>query len=242
MNILALIPARGGSKGVLKKNIKLLGDYPLIAYTIAAAKLSKNINKIVVTTDSQETADIAIKFGAEVPCLRPSELAGDKSADIDYILHMLNFLQINENYTPDLIVLLRPTTPLREVEYIDEAVERFINNDEATSLRSAHPVAESPFKWYSKDGDFFTTISDKYTLEDTNKPRQSFAEVYIPNGYVDILRPKYVKENNSLYGEKILGYITPDGYEVDTLEEFGYIEYLISKNSTDLLKYLKKEE
>jgi CMP-N,N'-diacetyllegionaminic acid synthase len=240
MNILALIPARGGSKGVPKKNIKLLEGFPLICYSIAAAKLSKKINKVVVSTDSEEIAEIARNFGAQAPFLRPSELAGDESADIDYVLHTLNWLEKNENYISDLIILLRATTPLRESNHIDEAIEEFVKNSEATSLRSSHAVAESPFKWFLIKDKFYTPICDKYTLEDANKPRQSFPEVYIPNGYVDILKPSFIKERNSLYGDKILSYVTPNGYEVDTLEEFKYIEYLVSKNGSDLLEHLKK--
>ncbi|MDD5372773.1 MAG: acylneuraminate cytidylyltransferase family protein [Sulfurimonas sp.] len=242
MNILALIPARGGSKGVPKKNIKLLEGFPLIGYTIAAAKLSKKINRVIVSTDSEEIAEISCSFGAQAPFLRPSEFAGDKSADIDYVLHTLNWLEKNEDYIPDLIILLRATTPLREVKYIDAAIEEFMKNSEATSLRSSHIAAESPFKWFLIKDNFYTPICDKYTLEDTNKPRQSFPEVYIPNGYVDILKPSFIKQYNSLYGGKILGYVTPNGYEVDTLEEFKYIEYLISKNGSDLLEHLKKNK
>ncbi len=240
MKILALIPARGGSKGVPKKNIKLLKDFPLISYTIAAAKLSKKINKVVVTTDSQEIVDISLKYNAEVPFLRPSELANDSSNDIDFVVHALDWLENNENFIPDLVVLLRPTTPLREVEYLDDAIEELIKNNKATSLRSSHIVAESPFKWFSIKDDFYTPICDKYNLEDTSKPRQFFPDVYIPNGYVDVLKIDFIKKNNSLYGSNILGYITPIGYEVDTLDDFEYIEFQISKKSTPLFKYLNK--
>lgn len=241
MNILALIPARGGSKGVPQKNIKLLENYPLISYTIAAAKLSEKINRVLVSTDSQEIADISLQFDAEVPFLRPSELASDTSTDIDFIIHALNWLETNENYIPDFVVLLRPTTPLREIKFIDQSIEILIQNNEATSLRSSHLVAETPFKWFSMEEKYYAPISDKYTLEDTNKPRQFFPDVYIPNGYVDILKPDFIKKHNSLYGNNILGYITPVGYEVDTINDFEYIEYQISKNNTDLLKYLEKK-
>ena len=240
MNILALIPARGGSKGVPKKNIKLLEKHPLISYTIAAAKLSKRINKIVVTTDSQEIADISLKYNAEVPFLRPSELANDKSTDIDFVMHALNWLEYNENYIPDLIVLLRPTTPLREVEFIDNAIEKFVTNTNATSLRSSHLSSESPFKWFTLKDNFYDSICNIYSLEDTNRPRQFFTEIYIPNGYVDIIVPNLIKEKNSIFGNKILSFITPIGYEIDTIDEFEYIEYRISKYGTKLLKYLKK--
>ena len=239
MKILALIPARGGSKGVPKKNIKLLDNFPLLSFTVAAAKLSTKINRVIVSTDSQEIADIALEFNAEVPFLRPNEFAGDKSTDIDYITHALDWLKCNENYIPDLIVLLRPTTPLREVIIIDKAIEKLLKNEEATSLRSSHLSSESPFKWFSLKNKFYTAICDNYDLEDTNKPRQFFAETYIPNGYVDIIIPGLIKKNNSLFGNKILGFVTPIGYEIDTIDEFEYIEYRIMKYRTELLPYLK---
>jgi CMP-N,N'-diacetyllegionaminic acid synthase len=242
MNILALIPARGGSKGVPKKNIKLLQGYPLIAHSIIAAKLSNKINKIVVSTDSQEIAEISSKYGAETPFLRPTELANDSSKDIDFVLHALDYLKVNENYTPDLIVLLRPTTPMREIEVVDAAIEKYLNDKKATSLRSSHPASESPFKWFLLKNDYYTPICEKYTLEDTNKPRQDFSEVYIPNGYVDILNPNFIKTSHALYGEQIIAYITPHGYEIDTIEDFKYIEYQISQQDTAILKDLKKTE
>ena len=192
-------------------------------------KLSKKINRVIVSTDSQEIANIALQFNAEVPFLRPDELASDKSRDIDYILHSLDWLKNNENYTPDLIILLRPTTPLRETKFIDKAIDQMIQQRNATSLRSSHLVPETPFKWFSLKGNFYAPICDNYTLEDTNNPRQSFPEIYVPNGYVDIIKPDVIKKQNSLYGNKIFAFITPLGYEVDTLEDFEYIEYLIFK-------------
>ena len=241
MEILALIPARGGSKGVPKKNIKLLDNFPLLSYSIAAAKLSQNITRVIVSTDSQEIADIAQKFGAEVPFLRPKHLANDISQDIDFVQHCLEYLETQEGYTPDYIVLLRPTTPLRETAHIDKAIEKFQNTKNATSLRSSHEAPESPFKWFGLENEFYTSICEEVALEETNKPRQSFKSVYVPNGYVDILKPDYVKNSTEIYGKEILSYITPDGYEIDTLEEFEYIEYRLVKKGTELHKYLDKK-
>ncbi|WP_294961211.1 acylneuraminate cytidylyltransferase family protein [Sulfurimonas sp.] len=240
MKVLALIPARGGSKGVPKKNIKLLENFPLISYTIAAAKLSKTIDKVIVSTDSKEIVDISLEYDAEVPFLRPDRISTDHATDIDFVLHSLEWLEKNENYIPDLVVLLRPTTPLRDIKYIDDAIESLKNNNVATSLRSSHVVSESPFKWFSLRNEFYTPICEKYKLEDTERPRQFFPDVYIPNGYVDILRTQFVKMHNSLYGNHIFGFITPMGYEVDTLDDFEYIEFQISKKGTPLFKYLNK--
>ena len=135
MNIISVIPARSGSKGVPDKNIKLLAGKPLIAYSIAAAKKSKLINKIIVSTDSKKYANIAKKYGAEAPFLRPAELAGGKSTDYDWVNHLLNWLATNEDNNPEYLVHLRPTTPLRDPEIIDNAIEELINNLEATVHR-----------------------------------------------------------------------------------------------------------
>lgn len=227
LKILALIPARGGSKGVPKKNIKPMAGKPLIYYSIDTAIQSKYINKIIVSTDSQEILDLVSRKGVEIPFLRPSQFAQDGSLDEDYFFHCLSYLEKEEGYIPDLIVLLRPTTPLRDSNILDNAIEFFLKNKIATSLRSAHEVSESPFKWFKIKDDYYEPISSEYSLIDTNNPRQFFPKVYIPNGYIDILKSKVV--GNNIYGDKILSYITPFSYEIDTKEDFEYIEYLIEK-------------
>lgn len=228
LKILCIIPARGGSKGVPKKNIKLLANKPLIAYTIQTALSSKMINNIVVSTDSKEILNVAKEYGVNTPFLRPKEFSKDSSLDIEYINHTLNMLE-KDGYTPDLIVLLRPTTPLRDSLLIDEAIHKIINSKDATGLRSAHSVAESPFKWFKVKNSFYTPICKELTLEDTNRPRQDFEDVYLPNGYVDIIIPKYKDKN--LYGENILSFITPISYEIDTIKDFEYIEFLAKKGN-----------
>lgn len=231
MNILAIIPARSGSKGVPKKNIKLLNKLPLIGHSIKSAQASKLINKIIISTDSQEIADIAEKFNVAVPFLRPQEFATDTSQDIEFIQHTLTWLQENEKYIPDFIVLLRPTTPIREYKVIDNAIKIMIDSKNATSLRSSHKSSESPFKWFKIKDDIYTTIHEDYTLQDTNKPRQSFEDVYIPNGYVDILTPDTVYKYNNIYGDRIYSYITDVTYEIDTIEEFDFLEYKLNQRS-----------
>ena len=125
--ILAIIAARGGSKGIPKKNIIDLGGHPLIAYSIAVAKLSKLIERIIVSTDSEEIAEISKKYGAEVPFIRPEEYARDNSPDKEFVQHAINWFKEKENYAPEYMVHIRPTTPLRKPEIIDEAIEKFLN-------------------------------------------------------------------------------------------------------------------
>ncbi len=238
--IIGIIPARSGSKGVSKKNIKLLGGYPLIAYTIAAAKQAKEIDRVIVSTDSKEIAEIAKTYGAEVPFLRPKEFATDNSPDMDFILHALDWLKENENIEPELLVHLRPTTPLRDPELIDSAIQSIKKNNKATSLRSAHEMPESPHKVFEiKNGFWVGLFPNDPRPEYYNLPRQTFPLAYHPNGYVDIIKPDFVRKNNSLHGPRMLAFITPVSIEVDQPEDFEYLGYIINKKGHKLYDYLK---
>lgn len=238
--VYGIIPARGGSKGIPCKNMKPLGGYPLIAYTIAAAKMSKEISRAIVSTDSAEILAIANKYGAETPFMRPEELAGDKSPDIDFVLHAINWLEQNENTIPDYLVHLRPTTPLRDPAIIDKAIQELKGQLKATSLRSGHPSAESPFKWFLRDKEgYFTSILSEYSNDLINMPRQSFPTVYIPDGYVDVLRTAFIIGSRNLHGDKVIGFISPPCVEVDRLEDFEFLEFELKKGSNPVFEYLK---
>ncbi|MDB2469180.1 acylneuraminate cytidylyltransferase family protein [Alphaproteobacteria bacterium] len=234
--IVAIIPARSGSKSVIDKNIKDLAGYPLIAYSIAAALMSRHISRIVVSTDSSQYASIAQKFGGEVPFLRPPNISGDTSGDRDFLLHAISWMRKNEGVVPELWVHLRPTTPLRDPEVIDQAIETFLGNAEASSLRSGHPAPESPMKWFVKKGKYFKSFVDNET---SNLPKEMFLQSYVPNGYVDIVRTSIVEKNIEIHGDKILGFVSQVTNEVDSNEEYEYIEYLLTKYGSILTKYLK---
>ena len=238
--VFALIPARGGSKGVPKKNIRRLAGYPLIAYSIVAAKLCPLVDRIVVSTDSQEIANISEKYGADVPFMRPPELASDNSPDREFIMHALGYFDREEGKLPDYLVHLRPTTPLRDPALLKEAIEQMRNNPEATSLRSAHAAPESPFKWFMKDDrGYFHGLNPGSPPGYTNLPRQSFAPVYIPDGYVDVLRVSFLMNSTDIHGERIMAYISPECVEVDTAREFEFLEFAISRSANPLAMYLK---
>lgn len=235
----ALIPARGGSKGVPKKNIKILGGYPLIAFSIIAAKLCPEIERIIVSTDSPEIADIARAYGAEVPFLRPPELSQDNSPDIDFIRHALIWLTSHES-EPDFIVELRPTTPLRAPILVSTAIQSIKSNTEATSLRSAHELSEPPQKMMGIHNGFLTGLFPNDSRpEYYNLPRQTFAPAYHPNGYVDIIKTDTVRNTGRLHGSRILAFVTPYTVEVDGIEQFDYLEYIIEKQGHPLYGYLK---
>ncbi|OGN05666.1 MAG: hypothetical protein A2831_00600 [Candidatus Yanofskybacteria bacterium RIFCSPHIGHO2_01_FULL_44_17] len=243
MEIYSLIQARGGSKGVPKKNLKLLGGYPLIAYSVMASKLSKHIKRTIVSTDSPEIAEVAKKYGAEIPFLRPAEFAQDRSTDLDVFAHTVEWLDKKEGKLPDFLVQFRPTTPLREPVLIDEAIEKIMANPGATSLRSAHKLAEPPHKMLQISTAGFWTgfFPNDPRPEYYNLPRQTFPDAYHPNGYVDIVRPDFIKNNPGLFlGSVVLAFNTPFTVEIDRPEDFEYLEYSFQKQPSPLHEHLIK--
>jgi CMP-N,N'-diacetyllegionaminic acid synthase len=237
VNIVAIIPARSGSKSIVDKNIKELSGHPLIAYSIAVAKLSKKVDKVIVSTNSQEYSKIAKEYGAEVPFTRPNEFSSDTSTDKDFLVHAMNWLEENENITPEYWVHLRPTTPLRDLEVVDNAIDKIIQDKSASSLRSGHKAPESPLKWFVKDKHYFKGLvaGEKYNL-----PKESFEQVYIPNGFVDIVKYSFVMNNKEIHGDKMIGFESPICTEVDSAEEFEYIQYQLDRNGSKLLDYLNQ--
>lgn len=239
MSMIAIIPARSGSKGVPGKNIKLLGGIPLFAFSIIAAKMMPSVSRVIISTDSSEYAEIAKEYGAEVPFLRPNEISGDKSTDFDLFLHALNWFKDYENFIPEYLLHLRPTTPLRDPQIMEEAVKLFNENKNiATSLRSGHSASESPYKWFLKDDqNYFKGLRDDLTPEKVNLPRQSFPSVYIPDGYIDILKSSVILENRTLHGDKMLVFESPFCVEVDTKDDFEYLEFQIEKEGSTLINF-----
>ncbi len=225
MNILALILARGGSKGIPGKNIKELAGKPLIAWTIEEAKRSKHISRIIVSTDSEEIASIAREWGAETPFMRPAELADDHSPDIDAFEHALVWLKENEECVPDLIAHLRVNSPLRTAEDIDRGIELMLENMDADSVRAVTKAPLHPLKTYRLEGNElkpfvpqeFHGINEPYNL-----PWQSLPRAYTTGGYLTILKSSTILEKRSMSGERFLGYEVDPGnvVDIDTPEQF----------------------
>jgi CMP-N,N'-diacetyllegionaminic acid synthase len=239
-NVIGIIPARGGSKGVPGKNIREFGGFPMIAYSVIASKLSKNIERTIVSTDSEEIADIASNYGAEVPFLRPAELAGDDSKDIDFFKHAINWFKDNEGYIPEYWAQLRPTTPLREPELIEDSITLIQNHPDATSLVSIHEFPENPGKMFGmQDGYLHGLCPLDPRPEYFTLPRQEFAPAYFGNGYVDIVKSKTILELGSCYGPRILGFEAPDTGEIDVEDDFKKLEFYLSTSSNSVHKYLK---
>jgi len=172
---------------------------------------------------------VANSFDAETPFLRPAEISGDKSTDYELFIHLLNWFKLNENYEPEYIIHLRPTTPLRDPSKMNEAFELFENNKSmASSLRSGHLAPESPFKWFLKDDEnYFKGLTPDLTPQKVNLPRQSFPPVYVPDGYIDILKSKVILNSGTLHGEKMIVYESPFCIEIDTVNDFNYLDYEI---------------
>lgn len=226
--VLALIPARSGSKGVKDKNIKLLGGKPVINWSIEACLKSKKIDRVIVSTDSKEYAEIALKAGAEVPFLRPVEISKDNSGDKEFIVHALNFLK-EHNELPELIAHIRPSTPIRNPDIIDKAIEVFMDSDNATALRSVHKMSESSYKNFEiTSDDYLIPLGAKYTNDISNNPRQSFPPTYTANGYIDILSTKFITNFDLIHGEKVIPFMTPLTLEIDTEEDFMMLEHVIA--------------
>lgn len=239
--VIAIVPARGGSKGVPKKNIKNLGGYPLLAYSIIASKLCPEIERVIVSTDSPEIAEIAKFYGGEVPFLRPSQYANDKSPNEDFIIHALDYFKNEEGFEPEIIVQILPTTPFRDPKLISMAISEFYTDSNATSLRAVHALPEPPQKMLQmQDGYLVGFFPNDPRPDYHNLPRQTFPTAYQPNGYVDILKTDFVRKTGALFGPRMKGFITEFVVEVDAQEQFEHLEYILEKKGHMLYDYMKK--
>ena len=239
--VCAIIPARSGSKGIPHKNTKLMCGYPLIAYTIAAAKLSETINRTIVSTDSREYADIAESYGAQAPFLRPAEISGDTSTDLELMEHAIQWLYEHENSVPEYFVHLRVTCPIRDPAVIDQAVALMKQHPEATCLLSACLPAGilTPYKWLIKqDDNYFKSIFFENN-DDANRPRQSYPAAYMRSVYVDILSVESLVANGVLFGNKILAFETAETVDIDNMEDYEKAEELVLKGDFKIYQYLR---
>lgn len=232
--VFALVLARGVSKRIPHKNIKLLNGKPLIAYSIDEAKKSKYVDRVITSTDDVEIAEIAKKIGSEVPFMRPSELAGDTVTDYPVFIHALEWLEKNENYKPDIIVQLRPTSPLRTVEHIDSAIELLANNPKADSVRTVTEPDQSPYKMYkiNKEGVLEPLLVIEGEKESFNLPQQKLPKAYKHVGYVDVMWHRTLMEKKQMTGTKIIPLVLEKAYSgINKPEEWEYYEFLIKQQN-----------
>ena len=239
-SVYAIIPARSGSKGVKNKNIRCLKGYPLIAFTSVATNMCGEASRVFISTDSEYYAEIGRYYGAEAPFLRPAEISGDKSTDIEFMEHAITWLAENEGVLPEYFMHMRPTYPLRKPEIVREAVKRMKADPSATSLRSAHLAPNTPYKWFNlREDGYYKSIKPGLTLDEANNPRQAFPDVYIPDSYVDVLRTEFIINNDLMHGDRMIGYVVEGGIDVDAKEDMDFLEYYVSDHSNPVLEYLQ---
>jgi len=233
---LGLVLARGGSKSVPRKNIYLVLGKPLLAYTIEAALAARSITRLVVTTNDPEIAAIAGRLGAEVPFLRPPELAEDETPDYPVVRHALEWLEAKDGYRPDLIVQLRPTSPLRTSLHLDEAVALLRAHPDADSVRGICRPQQNPHKMWrmASDGFLEPLLTVAGVPEPFNSPRQTLPVVWWQNGYIDAFWRRTVFEQHSLTGARVLGYVIdePEHVDIDSLHDIEVLELILRKRQS----------
>jgi YrbI family 3-deoxy-D-manno-octulosonate 8-phosphate phosphatase len=230
--VLALIPARGGSKGIPRKNIRPFAGHPLIAYSIAAARQAETVTRVVVSTDDDEIAAVAREYGAEVPFLRPPELAQDDTTDLPVFQHALRWLADHEGYHPEVVVQLRPTSPVRPPGLVDAAVRLLLAHPEADSVRGVVPAGQNPFKMWRIDperGCLQPLLTLPGVPEPYNAPRQSLPPVFWQTGHIDAIRARTILEKNSMSGTVILPLQIDPRYtvDIDTPTDWQRAEWLV---------------
>lgn len=229
MNIVAIIPARGGSKGIPRKNLAKINGQPLISFSIEHALASKLINRVIVSTEDEEISKTAKRYGAEIPVIRPKELAKDHVLDIPVFEHMLSYLEKNEQYIADIVVHLRPTAPYRKPEWIDEAIELLINDTDADSVRSVSEPSQHPYRTFNITDGYLSPIMKHEHPEPYLLRRQDLPKMFFYNCVIDITRPSTIFDQHSMTGKKMLPYImNPENVlDIDTKQDLEFARFFL---------------
>ena len=239
-DILAIIPARGGSKGIPRKNIRPFSGYPLIAWSIAAAKQSSLVKRVIISTDDEEIAAVARQFGAEAPFLRPSEHAQDNTTDLPVFEHALKWLADHEGYRPDVVVQLRPTSPIRPRGLVDHAIEILLAHPDADSVRGVVPAGQNPHKmWRLTNGENapMKNLLDLAGIEEPyNAPRQVLPPRYWQTGHVDAIRTATILKG-SMSGKNIYPLLIDPRFtvDIDNLQDWARYEHLVATGKLDMV-------
>jgi CMP-N-acetylneuraminic acid synthetase len=240
--VLGVIQARGGSKGMPGKNLLALGDFPLIAYSVASGLAAKRITRLIISTDSPEIADMAKSYGAEVPFMRPAALATDDAKDFPLFDHALRTLAERESYRPEAVVQLRPTTPLRPRGLLDEAIDLLLADPATDCVRGVTEPSENPFKmWRIPAGSsYMAPLLQGEFPEPYNTPRQKLPPVYWQTGHVDVIRPRTILELGSMTGQRIRPVMIDQRYciDIDTPRDLELASWRLGRGDleTDLPK------
>jgi N-acylneuraminate cytidylyltransferase len=215
VEVLALVPARGGSKGIPGKNLIDFLGRPLVEWSIAAALDAKLVTRVAVSTDDDKIAEVSLAAGAEVPFRRPPELSGDLVPDFPVFEHALQWFAQEEGYEPEIVVHLRPTSPVRPPGLIDEGIRRLIEAPNAHSLRAVCEPMENPFKMWRIENDLLTPLVDSGVVEGYNRPRQELPDVYWHCGTLDVVRATTILDRRSISGTVILPFVIDSSLAVD---------------------------
>jgi N-acylneuraminate cytidylyltransferase len=230
---ISLIPARGGSKVIPKKNIAPLNKKPLIAHSIEYSLSCSLVERTIVSTDDPEIAEVARNYGAEVPFVRPSEFAQDDTPDFPVFYHALDWLRRNEGFSPDLVVQLRPTTPIRPPGLINRAIQMMMDDEDADCVRSVREPAYSPYKMWKKKNDYLKPFIKLEGGESYNLPRQKLPEVFYHDGLLDVIRASTILEKKSVSGDKIIPLVTDNSFwvvDIDNPVDFVLAETFLKHN------------
>ncbi len=236
--VLAIIPARGGSKGIPRKNIKNFASHPLVAWSIAAAKQAGLVTRVIVSTDDEEIATVSRLHGAEVPFLRPADLATDLAVDYPLFKHALDWLKENEDYSPEIVVQLRPTSPIRPKGMVDQAVQTLFNHSDADSVRGVVPSGQNPYKMWQIESDrLIPLLKVKGIAEPYNSPRQNLPPTYWQTGHIDAIRTSTILEKKSLSGDLILPLMIEPAFtvDIDSLRDWSRAEWLVWHSGLDMV-------
>lgn len=234
MEVLAVIPARGGSKGIPRKNLVPLMGKPLVVHSIDHARASARVTRVVVSTEDAEIAATARAAGAEVPFLRPDDLAGDQVLDLPVFAHVLDRLQADEGYVPDLVVHLRPTAPWRRPEWIDAAIDLLATTPQADSVRSVSPPAQHPYRIFRIGADgFLAPVMGHEHPEPYLLRRQDLPPMYYYNCVIDVTRPATIRQQRSMTGARMLPFVmdADDAFDIDTRRDLEVARCLLEGKS-----------
>ena len=237
--VLAVIPARGGSKSIPRKNVLPFAGHPLLVYSIAAAQQSELVTRVIVSTDDEEIAAVARAYGAEVPFMRPSEHAQDATPDLPVFVHAVEWFAETEGYYPELVVQLRPTTPVRPPGCVDDGIRALQARPDADSLRAVVPSGQNPHKMWRIDerGEMAPLLNVEGIKEPYNAPRQHLPPTFWQTGHLDIMRPTTLIEKTSMTGEVILSLVLDPRYtvDIDTQNDWVQAEWLIRHGGLEVV-------
>jgi CMP-N-acetylneuraminic acid synthetase len=239
LEAIVIIPARGGSKGIPRKNIRSFAGHPLIAYSIAAALQADLVTRVIVSTDNEEIAEIARRYGSETPFMRPAQLAGDHITDLPVFQHALSWLAEHENYHPDIVIHLHATSPVRPRGCLDRGIRLLVDHPEAECVRSVIEPTQSPYKMWRIDeqtGQMIPLVTLPGFTEPYNIPRQDLPRSYVQTGHTNAIRTSTI-QHGSMTGRVILPLVVDTQYEVDldTLEDWQYGEWVVANRKLEMV-------